>query len=76
MVACRRDNFVAKEPGYVSADSATNVYSLNRRAVIVNWPHFSPGERFAQLTITEMASLKYLDKSHFIAGTGNLDNSS
>jgi len=32
MVACRRDNFVAKEPRLVSADCATNVYSLNRRA--------------------------------------------
>jgi hypothetical protein len=51
---------------------ANSLYTL---AVIVNWPHFSPGESFAQLTITEMASLKYLDKSHFIAGTGNLDNS-
>jgi hypothetical protein len=33
MVACRRDYFAAKEPGLESADSATNVYSLNRRAV-------------------------------------------
>jgi hypothetical protein len=33
MVACRRDNFVAKEPGPEPADCATNVYSLNRRAV-------------------------------------------
>jgi hypothetical protein len=32
----RRDNFLAKVPGLVSADGATNVYSLNRRAVIVN----------------------------------------
>jgi hypothetical protein len=29
----RRDNFLAKLPGLVSADGATNVYSLNRRAV-------------------------------------------
>jgi len=29
----RRDSFLAKVPGLVSADSATNVYSLNRRAV-------------------------------------------
>jgi hypothetical protein len=29
----RRDNFSAKVPGLVSADCATNVYSLNRRAV-------------------------------------------
>jgi hypothetical protein len=29
----RRDSFSAKVPGLVSADSATNVYSLNRRAV-------------------------------------------
>jgi hypothetical protein len=36
MVACRRDNFSAKVPGQVSADGATNVYSLNRRAVIVH----------------------------------------
>jgi hypothetical protein len=36
MVACRRDNFSTKVPGYVSADGATNVYSLNRRAVSVN----------------------------------------
>jgi hypothetical protein len=33
MVACRRDNFSAKVPGQVSADGATKVYSLNRRAV-------------------------------------------
>jgi hypothetical protein len=36
MVACRRDNFLAKEPGLESADSATNVYSLNRRTVSGN----------------------------------------
>jgi hypothetical protein len=30
----RRDNFSAKVPGLVSADGATNVYSLNRRAVM------------------------------------------
>jgi hypothetical protein len=30
----RRDNFLAKVPGLVSADGATNVYSLNRRAVM------------------------------------------
>jgi hypothetical protein len=36
MVACRRDNFSAKVPGQVSADGATNVYSLNRRAVRCN----------------------------------------
>jgi len=29
----RRDNFSAKVPGLESADGATNVYSLNRRAV-------------------------------------------
>ena len=29
----RRDNILAKVPGLVSADGATNVYSLNRRAV-------------------------------------------
>ena len=29
----RRDNFSAKVPGLVSADGATSVYSLNRRAV-------------------------------------------
>jgi len=32
----RRDNFSAKVPGLVSADGATNVYSLNRRAVMGN----------------------------------------
>jgi hypothetical protein len=32
----RRDNFSAKVPGPVSAAGATNVYSLNRRAVIVH----------------------------------------
>jgi hypothetical protein len=32
----RRDNFSAKVPGLVSADGATNVYSLNRRAVSKN----------------------------------------
>jgi len=31
----RRDNFSAKEPGPVTADGATNVYSLNRRAVML-----------------------------------------
>jgi len=30
----RLDYFLAKVPGLVSADSATNVYSLNRRAVM------------------------------------------
>jgi hypothetical protein len=29
----RRDYFLAKETGLVTADGATNVYSLNRRAV-------------------------------------------
>jgi len=33
----RRDNFLAKVPGLVSADGATNVYSLNRRAVGGNY---------------------------------------
>jgi len=32
----RRDYFLAKVPGLVSADGATNVYSLNRRAVELN----------------------------------------
>ncbi|MCX6253708.1 MAG: hypothetical protein NTV31_04435 [Bacteroidia bacterium] len=32
----RRDSFSAKVAGLVSADGATNVYSLNRRAVIAN----------------------------------------
>ena len=32
----RRDYFLAKVPGLVSADGATNVYSLNRRAVMGN----------------------------------------
>ena len=32
----RRDSFSAKVPGHVSADGATNVYSLNRRAVSKN----------------------------------------
>jgi hypothetical protein len=32
----RRDYFLAKVPGLVSADGATNVYSLNRRAVMRN----------------------------------------
>jgi hypothetical protein len=32
----RRDNFLTKVPGLVSADYATNVYSLNRRAVRLN----------------------------------------
>jgi hypothetical protein len=32
----RRDNFSAKVPGLVTADCATNVYSLNRRAVSVH----------------------------------------
>jgi hypothetical protein len=30
----RRDNFSAKVPVFESADSAANVYSLNRRAVM------------------------------------------
>jgi hypothetical protein len=34
-LACR-DYFLAKVPGLVSAYSATNVYSLNRRAVSVH----------------------------------------
>jgi hypothetical protein len=32
----RRDNFLAKVPGLESAVGATNVYSLNRRAVSCN----------------------------------------
>jgi hypothetical protein len=32
----RRDSFSAKVQGFKSADSATNVYSLNRRAVSGN----------------------------------------
>jgi len=32
----RRDYFLAKVPGLVSADGATNVYFLNRRAVELN----------------------------------------
>jgi hypothetical protein len=32
----RRDYFLAKVPGHVTADGATNVYSLNRRAVMFN----------------------------------------
>jgi hypothetical protein len=31
----RRDSYSAKVPGHVTADGATNVYSLNRRAVIL-----------------------------------------
>jgi hypothetical protein len=31
----RRDYFLPKVPGLVSADGATNVYSLNRRAVSI-----------------------------------------
>jgi len=44
----RRDYFLAKVPGLESADGATNVYSLNRRAVSknascgLNWPHAVP----------------------------------
>jgi hypothetical protein len=34
----RRDNFLAKAPGHVTGRAyATNVYSLNRRAVMVNY---------------------------------------
>jgi len=32
----RRDNFSAKVPGLVSADGATNIYYLNRRAITCN----------------------------------------
>jgi hypothetical protein len=35
----RRDYFLAKVSGLVTADGATNVYSLNRRAVTVNTGH-------------------------------------
>jgi len=31
----RRDSFLAKVPGLESADGATNVYSINRRAVML-----------------------------------------
>jgi hypothetical protein len=34
----RRDSYSAKVPGHVTADGATNVYSLNRRAVRQNAP--------------------------------------
>jgi hypothetical protein len=40
----RRDNFVAKVPGHATADGATNVYSLNRRAVM--WHSKSQKTRF------------------------------
>ena len=46
MVACRRDNFVAKEPGLKSADCATNVYSLNRRAVSIQARSICTGTAF------------------------------
>jgi hypothetical protein len=48
MVACRRDFFSAKEPGLESADFATNVYSLNRRAVI---SHKIPAGKIVPRTI-------------------------
>ena len=44
----RRDYFLAKVPGLVSAASATNVYSLNRRAVM--------GNSADQVTVTETIS--------------------
>jgi hypothetical protein len=36
MVACRRDYFLAKVPGLVSADGATNAYYPYQPAVMVN----------------------------------------
>jgi len=43
----RRDYFLAKVPGLVSANGATNVYSLNRWAVIGKWWHpFQPIQFF------------------------------
>jgi hypothetical protein len=49
----RRDYFLAKVPGLVSADGATNVYSLNRRAVMVNEIILCTLGRLKTLTITE-----------------------
>jgi hypothetical protein len=39
----RRDYFLAKVPGLVSADGATNVYSLNRRAVRLHAKRITKG---------------------------------
>jgi len=41
----RRDNFLAKVPGLVSADGTTNVYSLNRRAVRLQLYFSQPSAR-------------------------------
>jgi hypothetical protein len=53
----RRDYFLAKVPGLVSADGATNVYSLNRRAVIVNSFTFCILDKYSKLTITKLNPL-------------------
>ena len=42
MVACRRDNFLAKVSGHISADGATNAYCPYQRAV--RW-HSSQNQR-------------------------------
>jgi hypothetical protein len=56
----RRDYFPAKVPGLVSADGATNVYSLNRRAVMGN----SADHVTVTLTISPSLTVHfYLDNS-------------
>ena len=59
----RRDNFSAKVPGLVSADGATNVYSLNCRAVSVNSLGFCILYGFQKLTLTFQAVFINRDNS-------------
>jgi len=52
----RRDYFLPKVPGHVTADGATNVYCPYQRAVIVNGGQSARWTTFQPLTITEKAS--------------------
>jgi hypothetical protein len=56
----RRDSFSAKVPGHVSADGATNVYSLNRRAVIKNT------RRGKTIRLPALQVIKYIVKRYLL----------
>jgi hypothetical protein len=55
----RRDYFLAKVPGLESADGATNVYSLNRRAVMLKLQHVT--EQFRNYAKSLSITNKNLD---------------
>jgi hypothetical protein len=69
----RRDYFLAKVPGLVSADGATNVYSLNRQAVLVNYLVLCTLYSIQKTNHNRKARFIILDKSCRSAGICNRD---